>query len=135
MIHKDNPVLGHLINETLLEAKDYATTLHTLGTMEQYFSKIAANNPNIEVRQMRRGCSHFGLTRSDNYALAAQYLYSERLSYCPLWRCNQTSPLYGVLTNEFESLWQANAPPAVASRKRDQPSSLRLSRHAKNHKR
>jgi hypothetical protein len=135
IMHKDNPVLGHLINDTLLEAKDFATTLHTLGTMEQYFSKVAADNPHIEVRQIRRGCPHFGLTRSDSYALAAQYLYSERLSYCPLWRCTPISPLYGMLANEFESLWQVNAPPAATIRKKKPPSTLQLSRHAKNHKR
>jgi hypothetical protein len=40
----------------------------------------------------------------------AQYFFSEKLRHSPLWQCRAGTPLYDVLAQEFESLWQANDP-------------------------
>jgi hypothetical protein len=76
--------------------------------MVDYFRAIARASPNIEVRQIRNGCPHFQLTRSDQVAIVIQYLYSESSHYSPLCQYPRGSPLYASMAQEFEALWRRN---------------------------
>ncbi len=114
LMHKDNPTLRHLINDAIPEAR-YSSVINEIDEVFSYFSDIAKQEPNVEIRQMLRGCPHCQLTRFDQRAMFIPYLYSERSHYSPLWEVPQGSPLYAVMAQEFESLWKANAPEADLS--------------------
>ena len=43
-----------------------------------FYSGLARENENIEVRQILTWCPHSQLTRTDRYAMLVPYLYSER---------------------------------------------------------
>jgi hypothetical protein len=107
LMHPDNPSLRQLINDTVPE-NDYDDTIREISRMLDYFSAIAKQVPGLEVRQIRRGCLDFQLTRSDHVAVANQYLFSQRPAYSPLWECAAGSHLYQIMAAEFEALWRAN---------------------------
>ena len=112
LMHKDNPVLRHLINDAIPEAR-YSSVTNEIDEVRQYLSDTAEQEPNVEVRQMLQGCPHCQLTRSDQSVVFIPYLYSERSHYSPLWQVPQDSSLYTIMAQEFESLWNANAPAAA----------------------
>ena len=91
--HPDNPALRELINPQIPE-EAFEGTVHKIAEMVNYFRAIARSNSNVEVRQIRSGCPHFQLTRSDQVALVIQYLYSESTHYSPLFQYPHGSPLY-----------------------------------------
>jgi hypothetical protein len=108
LCHPDNPSLPELINPRVPEQSlDYV--LHAIAEMMDYFRAIARASPNVEVRQIRYGCPHFQLTRTDQVATAVHYLYSESTHYSPLCQYSPGSPLYSTLAQEFEALWQGNS--------------------------
>lgn len=112
LMHKENPVLRHLINDAIPEAR-YNSVINEIDEVLRYVSDIAEQEPNVEVRQMIEGCPHCQLTRTDQSLVFIPYLYSERSHYAPLWQAPQGSPLYTIMAQEFDSLWNANAPPAT----------------------
>jgi len=103
-----NPALPELINRLIPEVS-LDGVLHEIDDMGKFFAGLASSSENLRVRQLLHGCPHFFLARSDSRAVFIQYLYSERSEYSPLWECTPSSPLYALMTQEFESLWQANA--------------------------
>jgi hypothetical protein len=107
LMHRDNPVLPHLINEVALEM-NVENKAFVLDQMFRFFSKMAEQSSNIKIRLMKRGCPHFQLTRTDTVALMVQYLFSEKLRESPMWKCVVDSSLYDRLAKDFEALWQAN---------------------------
>ena len=98
-----------MINETLTEV-DLEATIREIDDMAKYFARIAANSPNITMRQMRRGTLHCQTTRTDSYGVYIPYLYSRRRRYCPLWQCKAGSALYDLIVEEFEGLWRVTDP-------------------------
>ena len=109
LMHPDNPALAQYFNRAIPEST-YDHAVHDIKVMHAYFRDIARGQPNVEVRQIRRGCPHFQLTRTDRIAIVSQYFYAQRPNYCPLWHCTPGSSLYTLTSLEFESLWKANAP-------------------------
>jgi hypothetical protein len=109
LMHKDNPALPQMIIPTVPEMS-FEKKVSDLDVMLKFWQKMAEKCSNIEVRQMRRGCLHFQLTRSDDTAVFAQYFFSEKLRHSPLWQCRAGTRLYDILAQEFESLWQVNDP-------------------------
>jgi hypothetical protein len=83
--------------------------LHSIDLNAQHLCKLA-KHPNIGVRQMQRGCPHFGFYRADHKAVMIQSLNYERSGYSPLWEVASDSPLYTAGTKEFEALWACNDP-------------------------
>ena len=117
LAHKDNPCLPYLINDNIPEV-DLAGTVQEVEAMHQFFSRLASRNPNIQVRRIARGCPHFQMTQADSCALYIQYLFSQKTGWSPLWQTLSDTPLYKVLAEEFELLWQLNeeksSPPTVS---------------------
>ena len=109
LVHDQNPALGELINQTAVEDPDFVR--RELGPMFEFFSGIAAENENFEVRRILRGAPHWQLVRTDQRAVCTPYLYSASTSQSPLWECRPGHALYGILGEEFESLWTVNAEP------------------------
>lgn len=103
-----NPTLRHMIND----AVDDPLALIVAGAkrMVRYYLDLAKLNPNLEVRLIRSGSCHFKLAINDLEAVAIHYLYSDRPSASPTIRADAGTPVYEVLRQEFESLWEANAP-------------------------
>src|SRR4030095_3736020 len=60
--------------------------------------------------QILRGIPYFFLTRSDQCAVVIQYLSSQMWGSGPLWRCTRDFKLYGVVKQEFRTLWELNSP-------------------------
>lgn len=107
LMHPDNPTLSQMINESLTEV-DIEDTTREIQEMGKYFSRIAAKQPNVSVRQILRGTLHCQTTRTDRYGVYLPYLYSRRRRYCPLWQCLAGSDMYDVIVEEFDGLWIAN---------------------------
>lgn len=114
LMHEDNPALPQFINQILLN-KNYDAMLYNVRDSFDYFSRLASEAPNIEVRRIKVGCPHFRLTRTDRVALLTPYLFSEKGDYSPLFECVSNSPLYAMAEQEFEAIWQANSTDADGS--------------------
>jgi hypothetical protein len=112
--HPDNPSLRELINPQIPE-EAFESVVHSVAEMVDYFHTIARASPNVEIRQIRNGCPHFQLTRSDQVAIAIQYLYSESTHYSPLCQYPRGSALYATMAQEFDALWQRNETTAVTA--------------------
>jgi hypothetical protein len=110
IMHQDNPALKQFVNDAIPELT-YDQAVSDIKSVYQYFQKLADTNPNIEVRQILRGCLHTQLTRTDQQAIMTQYLYSRRPGWSPLWQCARNSSLYEMVAEEFQTLWEANGPP------------------------
>ena len=109
MLHPDNPVFG-LVRDPALAEEGLSQTVSRIAEGWAYYSEMARQSPNVQVREMRRGCPHCQMTRTDQYAVVTPYLYSETTSYCPLMRFPRATGFYPMFAQEFESLWRANAP-------------------------
>ncbi len=114
LMHEENPALPQLINQTLLQ-KSYENFLVAHREMLKFFAGLAEQTPGMEVRQMRNGCPHCRLTRTDRLAILLPYFYGEKGDYLPVWEAQAGSSLYTLAQQEFETLWQANAAGALAS--------------------
>jgi hypothetical protein len=110
MLHRDNPIFG-MIRDPKLSEETLAATITRIEEGVTYYSDLAAESPNVELRLLKTGCPHFQLLRTDQYAAITHYLYGETTSYCPLLRVPSTSPLYTAYAHDFEILWSLNAPP------------------------
>jgi hypothetical protein len=108
LCHPENPALRESINPQIPE-ETFASVVNGIAEMVDYFRAVARACPNVEVRQIRSGCPHLQLTRSDQVAIAIQYLYSESSHYSPLSQYPRGSPLYATMAQEFEALWRGNA--------------------------
>ena len=109
LMHRDNPALPEMINR-LISEESLKAVVHEIDAMEQFFSGVILPDCEVQVRQIRQGCPHFFLARSDHRVVFVQYLYSAKSGYSPLWECTTASPLYTLMAQEFEALWRVNAP-------------------------
>jgi len=107
LMDSKNPALPEMINRLIPEVI-LDDVVHEIDEMEKFFSGAASASPNLQLRKVLHGCPHFFMARSDHHAVFIQYLYSEESEYSPLWECTAASPLYAVMAQEFEALWQAN---------------------------
>jgi hypothetical protein len=72
------------------------------------FSEIAADQPSIEVRQIRMGFLSHQIVKTDDTMLLAILLYSQATSQYPLLECFRSSPLFQAIEGEFNALWALN---------------------------
>lgn len=107
LIDPTSPVLPYLFNSSIPE-EQVRSIVDEAQLMYDYFSGIAKQGSGIEVRQIKVGCPHFQICRTDKYLTYLSYLYSESSDYSPLWQVPADSYLYGLLVQEFESIWIAN---------------------------
>lgn len=103
LMHPENPILKNL---TYLYGMSYQNVIHDIEQNFNFYKDISQKSKNIEVRQIRQGIPHFFLTRNDHHAVIILYLSSQTWGAGPLWRCNSDSKLYGVVKQEFETLWE-----------------------------
>jgi hypothetical protein len=100
-MHQDSELLkGLLYNE-----KTLGSVRHDIEESYAYYSDLASKHANISVKQMKVGIPHFYLTRSDSSAIITQYLSSSTWGSGPTWKCGANSPLFTVVTDEFEHIW------------------------------
>ena len=69
-MHLDNPILPLL-------ASDFEMLRVNIPQNYDFFKKIARDNSNVEVRQIRNNLLHFFMTRTDQYAVVIQFLASQ----------------------------------------------------------
>ena len=109
LMHPDNPALSHYSDRSNKDLS-YDDTVREIESLLLYYQAIANGNVNIDVRQVRTGCFHVQLTRTDRHVIAAQYAFSKRATFAPLWQSDKGTYLYDVMTGEFEARWAANGP-------------------------
>jgi len=107
LMHQDNPGLPCLINDAIPEI-DSRKVMFDVEEMFKFFTHVAQQSDGIEVRRILRGCPHFQITRTDHRALCIQYLFSQKTGWSPLWESPPDSPLYKLMAEEFDLLWQVN---------------------------
>lgn len=118
LIHQDNPCLRSLINEAAVATgTTYEHVQEEISSVAEFFAGLSNESENIESRQIMTGCPHLQLARTDQVGMYVPYLYSETTNFSPLWRCPADHPLYPMLAQEFESLWQVNAPSSEDGRR------------------
>jgi hypothetical protein len=105
LMQPDNPILNQLI---YLYGMTYENVRNEVDQNFSFYEYVSRGNENIEVRQIHRGIPHFFLTRNDRYAVLIQYLSAQTWGAGPLWRCTKDLKLYGVVKDEFETLWDLN---------------------------
>jgi hypothetical protein len=105
LMHPKNPILNQLI---YLYGMTYQNVVYEVGQNFSFYENISKESEHIEVRQIHCGLPHFFLTRNDQYAVLIQYLSSQTWGAGPLWRCSKECKLYGVVKDEFETLWDLN---------------------------
>jgi len=100
-MHQDNELLAGVLHDK----KDLGPVRHAIEECYEYYLNLASAHENISVRQITVGLPHFFLTRSDKCAVVIQYLASSDWGSGPTWRCVANSPLFSIVTNEFEYIW------------------------------
>lgn len=109
LMHPKHPLLPHMISPDA-DTETCEEIVQKLESGYEFFRSIAQNAPNVEVRQVVRGCIYLHITVTDNAAIATQFLYGQRSRHSPLVQTDRDSRLYTTLAHEFETLWEANAP-------------------------
>lgn len=89
-----------------------------------FYSDLASNHPNIQVRSIREGCLTHQIVRSDGVMVVGLRLYSQGTSQIPLFECSSGSPLFRTIAEEFDALWESNAPLDESSVKQREPAPL-----------
>jgi len=107
IMHKENPALQQLSNPEIKE-KTLKDRCREIDANFEYYSEIANQSENIEIRQILEGCSTNIQAVSDEYALYIPYFYSQLTIHTPLWKCKKDSFLFNLLEEEFETLWRIN---------------------------
>lgn len=101
LMHEDNEILKGL----LYDHRTLDSVVRDIKESLEYYSSLAAQQSNIEVRQISKGIPHFFLTRNDQHAVLIQYLSCEVWGSGPTWRCPAQTKLFNVAVKEFEHLW------------------------------
>ncbi len=104
----ENPSLRALINDSA-EDDPFQEILFKVDDMYRYYEGFAEKATTIDVRRIKKGVCHFNLARGDRELVAIQYLYGDRAGASPLVRADNRRPIYGILQQEFDALWDANA--------------------------
>jgi hypothetical protein len=103
-MHRDNELLKGLVG-LVYDEKKISSVRRDIDESYAYYSDLASAHENISVRQIRVGIPHFMLTRSDKYAVVTQYLTSSSWAHGPTWKCVADSPLFNIVTDEFDHIW------------------------------
>lgn len=109
IMHPENPALPQFIDpgHKIGGIEHLATEIRG---MHGVFTEMAAIQPNIQVRQVRRGCLTNQIVKTDDLMLLSLLLYSRGTFQSPLLECSPQSPLYQAMEEEFNALWNLNAP-------------------------
>ena len=114
IMHEDHPALASVINEELpIQRLEGIRT--QIRDMHHHFSQMAKSHPTLEVRKIVHGLVHNQLTLTDRKVLLLQYFFSRIGSDSPLLEYPAGSPLYDVVSEEFNLLWERNAPAAISA--------------------
>ncbi len=108
LMHPDNPALPQFINNRVAIG-GYEQVAAQIKSVFTFFTDLSAEQSNIQIRQIRRGCIHQQLTKNDDWMLLVPLLYSNSPSHCPLMECSRQSVFYKIMQEEFEHLWVLNA--------------------------
>jgi hypothetical protein len=106
LVAPDNPVLAHVFASGLGD-RTLETVVRDIGITARFFEDLATAVPGLELRTLHHGLPYHQFTRNDDVGLFIPYLNSQPTAYAPVWRCRAGSPLYRVLTHEFETLWRS----------------------------
>lgn len=107
ILDEKHPSLEHMVNQ-VLPGQAPASVRKQISDMYNFFSSIAGQSPNLEVRKLHRGLMHFQLILTDYEALCLQYFFSRTGSDSPLLQYPAGSSLYDAVSEEFGNLWELN---------------------------
>lgn len=105
-IHPDNPVLPMLFPPRA-SAVQFRRARAELEEITEFLSELAEASDHIEYRQLRSGTPFCEITKLDDHATYLPYLNTQELNFLPLWEVQRRHPLYRILEQEFEHLWDA----------------------------
>ncbi len=71
------------------------------------YLRLDSEYQKFEFRKLRDNTPNFALTLTDQSALMVQYLHSLNWGLGPHLQCNPESPLYRIVENEFNKLWES----------------------------
>ncbi len=109
-MHPEHSALREMVMDSEADSTNYDTKIKDIEIMEKHFARLTRRAPAIQVRQMRHGCPHASITRTDHVVAFILHLFGEKLRYSPMWIFPSATRTYEVMTQEFEALWQLNAP-------------------------
>ena len=112
LMHPDNPAFGQYFNPAINIASQQ--TLQEVVAANAFFRELAAAHPQIRVRQIRRGCHHQHVVRTDDRMFVSLVMYSESSRRCPLVECTAESSFFRLMVTEFDALWDANPDPPAS---------------------
>ena len=105
-----HPGLSALIN-VRLPAEDLEAVRRQAERMAMFFESLAAQFPRtFEFRRIGEGIPHFQLLLSEQTALVLQYMFGRGTSASPLQQFPKGSQLHRAFREEFDTLWEINAP-------------------------
>jgi hypothetical protein len=105
----DHPALPAM-TEVGLPSHTAESVKRTTAAVLASFDDIARTAPSLEVRRLRRGMPHFQLIVTDKTALVLQYVCSRLSDSSPFQAYSFKTELHAAFRDEFELLWNANAP-------------------------
>jgi hypothetical protein len=101
LMHEDHPSLHELTTNLPLMKESLPHTF-------EFFSRLAEQQPNIEVRRISSGLPTVFLTITDETAIVVQYLTSTKWGSGPLYKIDANNAMYQTYCREFESFWNNN---------------------------
>lgn len=93
---------GELAQRTLASVRD------DIERSREFFSRICAREPGVQLRMVSSGIPLFQSTRTDEEVLFVSYLYSQPTAYSPTWIGRCGTSLYDAVVAEFQAIWSAN---------------------------
>jgi hypothetical protein len=107
-MHGQNPATQVMINPDVGDT--WASNPgHSFEEARSWFRKALANNPNADVRAIRKGMLYQQMIIVDDRLYLSPYLYSANTAHSPRIECAVGFPLFRSALREFASLWDANA--------------------------
>lgn len=106
---KNHPLSNHLAdyNSPEVSHDDMVGNMHS---RVHYFNSFPEKHSNIQFKQLKKGCMHFQICRTDDQITFIQYMYSQKTSHCPLWQFSRKANehIYKLMNEEFNELWELN---------------------------
>lgn len=104
-LHLSNPSIKELEESRRAdESAEHVREQIRLSSKE--FRRWDAEVENVTYRQLGAPTPNFALTLTDKTALLVQYLHSLNWGLGPHLQCGPASPLYAIVSKEFEELWK-----------------------------
>jgi hypothetical protein len=107
--HENHPLVNNFADYSSPEISQ-DNIISDIHSIVHYFTDFPEKHPNIHFKQLKKGCMHIQMCRTDEQVTFIQYMQSQTPSYSPLWQFSRKANehIYKLMSKEFNELWELN---------------------------